>query len=193
MAISVNIPEEISDYKEKILFGLTTRQLGFGALSLGTAIGTALICTKLLHLPIEISGYIIILCTIPPLALGFVEKDGMPFEQYFSLWWQHYMGQNVLVYDVELMIDDPYFSNQSENIERSLKDAIRNAQKTFRRSRTISRIPECQTFHISTTQSCKAARKRAKAEIKAAQQEYRKAKQSEKATAESRSSAQKFR
>ena len=60
MAISVNIPEEITDYKEKIIFGLTTRQLGFGALSIGVAIGAALVCTKLFHLPIEISGYIII-------------------------------------------------------------------------------------------------------------------------------------
>ena len=191
MAISVNIPEEITDYHEKILFGLTTRQLGFGALAIGVAIAAGAICTRLLHLPIEIAGYVIMFCAVPPLALGFFQTDGMPCEQYAKLWWAHHMGQNVLIYNTDLTIDDPYFKDQaaleeSPKERRSIKYVVQSIQAKRKRARAFAAGPaECHSsaINISTKKSCARSRAAARKTIKAALAEGRAKEQREKTAA----------
>lgn len=84
MAIEVNVPIEIDDYKEKILFGLTVRKL----LCLTAAIICGIVCGVVCvssGMDISTAGYVIMLCAGIPLAFGFVTIKGMSFERYLQL------------------------------------------------------------------------------------------------------------
>lgn len=82
--IAVRIPEEIRKYKEKILIGLTARQLI-------AVILTALICVPLYwfgmdYIPEDTLSWLIILIAVPLLAIGFLSFNGMPMEKFFVAW-----------------------------------------------------------------------------------------------------------
>lgn len=82
--IAVRVPDEIRKYKEKILLGLTARQL------LST-IGASLICVPLYfygknYLSEELISWLIILTAIPMLSIGFVKFNGMPMEKFAIVW-----------------------------------------------------------------------------------------------------------
>ena len=44
--ISVSVPKEISDYKEKVIFGLSLRQLVCGVIAVGVAVATGLLLVQ---------------------------------------------------------------------------------------------------------------------------------------------------
>lgn len=54
--ISVSVPKEISDYKEKVIFGLSLRQLVCGVIAVGLAVATGLLLVQVLGLSIDIAG-----------------------------------------------------------------------------------------------------------------------------------------
>lgn len=81
--IEIKIPKEITDYKEKFLFGLTVRQLVSAVVALA-------ICVPLFifgkdYLGEDLVGWIIVLVAIPVFAFGFFRYDGMPFEKFLAL------------------------------------------------------------------------------------------------------------
>ena len=81
--IEIKIPKEITEYKEKFLFGLTVRQLVSAVVALA-------ICVPLFifgkdYLGEDLVGWIIILVAIPVFAFGFFRYDGMPFEKFLAL------------------------------------------------------------------------------------------------------------
>ena len=81
--IEIKIPKEITDYKEKFLFGLTVRQLVSAVVALA-------ICVPLFifgkdYLGEDMVGWIIILVAIPVFAFGFFKDDGMPFEKFLAI------------------------------------------------------------------------------------------------------------
>ena len=81
--IEIKIPKEITDYKEKFLFGLTVRQLVSAVVALA-------ICVPLFifgkdYLGEDLVGWIIILVAIPVFAFGFFRYDGKPFEKFLAL------------------------------------------------------------------------------------------------------------
>ena len=78
--IAVRIPDEIKKYKEKIVWGLTARQV----ISLLLA---AFICVPLYwygrdFIPEDVLSWIIILIAVPIGAIGFFRFNGMPMEKY---------------------------------------------------------------------------------------------------------------
>lgn len=84
--IAVRIPEEIRKYKEKIVFGLTARQL------ISTLI-TLFICIPLYWfgrniIPDDILSWLIIAISMPLLAIGFLKYNGMPMEKFFIVWFK---------------------------------------------------------------------------------------------------------
>lgn len=88
MSIEVNIPVEIDEYKEKIIFGLTLRKLIWGSVTIICAVLSSWVYVWILHIPITIAGYLIFLTVIPPLAIGFIPIKGMPVEQYLRLYFR---------------------------------------------------------------------------------------------------------
>lgn len=199
MAISVPIPKEITEYEEKIMFGLSIRKLVCFSLAVVLGIGTYFLCTKVFGLTMDTTSYIIIIEALPLMALGFIKKDGMPFEQYFALLIRHKTGRNQLSYEIELLIDD-LPDPENETIERKSKyawifeketGAAGSKYKLSRKERKAqSAIRECKIFEI-TKKSRKRKSKATRRTIKAAQQEYRAAKRRAKKAAKKGRSSEK--
>lgn len=79
--ISVRIPDEVRTYKEKIVAGLTARQLICTILSLG-------ICVPLYYfgkniIPEDILSWAIIIIALPLLSVGFLKFHGLTMEKFF--------------------------------------------------------------------------------------------------------------
>ena len=81
--IEIKIPKEITDYKEKFLFGLTIRQLVSAVVALAICIPLFIFGKD--YLGEDLVGWIIILVAIPVFAFGFFRYDGMPFEKFLAL------------------------------------------------------------------------------------------------------------
>lgn len=81
--IEIKIPKEITEYKEKFLFGLTIRQFL-------SALAALAVCVPLFvfgknYLGEDVIGWIIILIAVPIFAFGFFKYDGMPFEKFLGM------------------------------------------------------------------------------------------------------------
>lgn len=172
MAISVPVPKEITEYKEKIILGMSGRQLIFSGIAVVLAVGIGALC-YLMGMDITIIGYIIILAASPLMALGFIRKDNMPFEKYLFLVLRSKMGQNLLTYKTELLIDMLPTSN-TKNIpaERKVKHGSIQKNANGKSRRSVGECSQC----AGATQGGKDKRKVTLRKIKATRQEYRAAK-----------------
>ena len=93
--ISVSVPKEISDYKEKVIFGLSLRQLVCGVIAVGLAVATGLLLVQVLGLSIDIAGYIIMVEVVPLMALGFVRPRGGHLRNLRGcIWTPNWAGTN---------------------------------------------------------------------------------------------------
>ena len=81
--IEIKIPKEITDYKEKFLFGLTVRQLVSAVVALAVCVPLFIFGKD--YLGEDLVGWIIILVAIPVFAFGFFRYDGMPFEKFLAI------------------------------------------------------------------------------------------------------------
>ena len=79
----------IRDYQEKIIFGLSIRQLGFTSLAVAVGIGSYFVLTHLLSVPLSIASYCIVAVCAPFMALGFIRIHGRTFEQHLLLVYRH--------------------------------------------------------------------------------------------------------
>lgn len=80
--VVIKIPEEINKYKEKVVFGLTARQLVCVILALVLAVPTYLNTRSIVGE--DIAQYLIMIVGSPFIIIGFFTKNGMTFEKY--LW-----------------------------------------------------------------------------------------------------------
>lgn len=78
--MKAEIPPEITEYKEKMFFGLTVRQLICAGIGLGLAIPTGMFGSK--FLPSDVVQYAVVLEIIPCAAIGWLRINDMPFEKY---------------------------------------------------------------------------------------------------------------
>lgn len=77
------IPREIRDFKEKLVLGLTGRQLIAVILALIICVPTYIWGRPLLG--DDVASWICILAATPSLMFGFYKKNGMTFEQYVKV------------------------------------------------------------------------------------------------------------
>lgn len=163
MAIEVDIPVEIEDYEEKILFGLSLRQLLCLAGAVVLSIGSYFVATKVFGLSMDAASYLIILEALPLMCIGFIRKDGQPFEKYFALFLRQKIGNNKLF----------YASGPNIGGVEPVATAERGQHHVHiwnYRAKNEKRIREA-SIYIPTPAIRKRARKKAIARIKAAQKE----------------------
>lgn len=176
MSIEVRIPKEITEYKEKILFGLSIRQLLCFTVAIVCGVGTYILASKFLGT--DFASYLVIIEVMPVFAVGFVKKNGFPFEKYAALMFNHKFGTNKRGYGTSLLID--MLKKESDNTENKKKRSISkdvSATKTKnKKTKDISR--ECESFEV-TKKGRKRKSKEAIRQIKAARQEYRRKKQAD--------------
>lgn len=148
---------EITEYREKFFLGLSLRQLAcFAAASL-LAIATCFVTLHWLHMDIQVVSYIVMVEVLPFLGLGFIRRDGYPFEKLVKIYWA-------------------WHSQNPEVPIRPYKECRYVQKKRTRRS------VECE-FYCRRDE--KAARKGRKEKVKAAAQirkEIRKGRRAERST-----------
>ena len=77
--IEVKIPAEIQEYKSKLVFGLSVRQIIaiIGALAVGVPLGVL----GNGHIPGDILSWLVIISVVPFAGWGFLTFKGMRFEE----------------------------------------------------------------------------------------------------------------
>jgi len=164
MAIEVRIPKEITEYQEKILFGLSIRQLISFAIALTAGVATYLLTAKLWG--DDLAGYIVIVEVMPIFAIGFIRINGFSFEKYLGLMIRHMFGYSRRRYCTQLLIDEVGAGKMAK------EKARRHINAGIEKEGTRKVIRECFEVEI-TTKSRQRARKKAIREIASARKEYR--------------------
>ncbi len=81
--IEVRVPEEIEDYKEKIIMGMSIRQLISVGIALLCGVPTFLILNKFING--DVATYATMLVVVPAFCVGFFKKDGYNFEIFLKV------------------------------------------------------------------------------------------------------------
>ena len=78
---------EITEYREKFFLGLSLRQLACFAAAAVLAIATCFVCLHWLHMDMRVVSYIVMVEVLPFMGLGFIHRDGYPFEKLVKIYW----------------------------------------------------------------------------------------------------------
>lgn len=101
MAIRVKVPKEIKDYQEKLMGGMSVRQLVFFVLAVLISVGVTAYCVLVLHMSVDTAGYIVIPILIPIVAFGWIRKEGMPLEKYGKIILNYYSKTGIRIYQTK--------------------------------------------------------------------------------------------
>ena len=182
MALDVDIPLEINDYQEKIVFGMSLRQLVCSVLAVVLGIGTYFLCTKMFNMTMDSASYVIIVEALPLMAFGFIRKDGQPFEKFFMLVIRQRLGNHKLpIHHKPLLQEDSNVERKSSYAWIFEKESTGSGKPVLSKQerRAEARIREAIIFTADKTSS-QRKRQKTRAKIKAAQKEYGAAKRREK-------------
>lgn len=122
------IHKEIKDFKEKILMGLTVRQLICTIIALIIGIPTYLLCSK--YFSDDTASWLCIIALIPPVLIGYYKKNGLTFEKYSIVWFRF----NVLVpqkrkYKSTNFFEDLFNSNSAPKKSKKRTNVIKTTKK----------------------------------------------------------------
>ena len=92
MSLETRIPKEINDYREKLVFGLSARQLGAVGVAVAVVGATAAVMHGLLGIDLKIVEYVLILEAMPIVAVGFLRPKSLDFEDFATVWCHHRFG-----------------------------------------------------------------------------------------------------
>lgn len=108
--VKVRIPKDIiNDYKEKILFGLSIRQLVSLAIGLPIVILVNFYLSQI-SLNSDLKSIILFVVVLPIFLFGFYKKRGMYFEQYIVLFIKYKLDKQIVLYESRLFVD--YFLDE---------------------------------------------------------------------------------
>ena len=96
MSIEVRVPEEIKDYKESIIAGLSIRQLACGAVAFVCGVPTFLL---LRNINMDLATYATMAAVVPAFCIGFIRKGGYTFEKYLKIKLKAVFGRNRRKYE----------------------------------------------------------------------------------------------
>ena len=93
----VKVPKEIKEYEEKLVLGLSTRQILWGVLAIVSSLisffGFKFIVGE------EFASWITMFIGIPMFACGFLDYQGMPMSKFLKIVWNYYRKKQILTYD----------------------------------------------------------------------------------------------
>lgn len=85
MSLRVKIPKEITTYQEKIVFGLSGRQLICSVIALTLSIGSGYLLSAVLKQDSGTVGWVIILIVMPVVIVGWLKPNGFYIEDYIKI------------------------------------------------------------------------------------------------------------
>lgn len=157
--LMTDIPKEITDYKEKIILGFTIRQIICLVVAILVGFAVFAVSTFGFGLSFDKSTDIVVPFTLPFLAVGFVKRNGYPFEKYLMIMIKYHLGTKKRTY-------------KSAALLKQNEVKVKNDRKDFNQERQGS-YSEAQGLKVTkktSRQNCK----RAKAEAKKSRYELRK-------------------
>lgn len=161
MPIEVEIPLEITDYKRKVILGLSLRQLATLPIAIVVSILSFIILVNKLGMTIDNASWFIMLLAVPPLSIGFLQPNGEPFERWFLRKLHRLLEPQKLYYSTDM--------NTSE------KEVTHHVPKKEKRSCECVWICNCSCINASDRKRRrKEIAKRLKAEQKVYKQKKRK-------------------
>lgn len=103
-SIEVRVPEEIMDYKESIIAGLSVRQLICGSIALLCGIPTFFL---LKNINDDLALYSTMIVTIPAFCVGFIKRDGYNFETFMKIRLCNFFSKSKRGYEINSDSDLP--------------------------------------------------------------------------------------
>jgi len=198
MSIEVRIPKEIKEYKEKIIFGLSFRQL------ISVFVG-GVIClgTYFLIKPIvgtDLASDIIIFEALPIFAFGFIKVRSFNFETYAKIFIKHKLTNNKRTYENKIYRENlredenkksakkevNKFEFVGENEETDQRRTIGRTEKIIRIRKRIKRAKK--EFEEVTKRKEAEEFDKSKEQFERAKKQYQKARKSKGKKAKTRES-----
>ena len=96
--LTVTIHKDVTEYKPKVIGGLSMRTLVCLGAAIGFAVAFGLLCTLVLKIDVDSVMYIVWIAAAPPALLGFYQPHGLPFEKFAALWAAHNARPQLLLY-----------------------------------------------------------------------------------------------
>ena len=103
MPLEVKVPKEITDYREKIMFGLSVRQLICVIIASVLCIVTYFTIKPFIGN--DLAGYFVLGEAMPIMGVGFLRINGFTFEKYIMIILKHEFSRQIRVYKTELSVD----------------------------------------------------------------------------------------
>lgn len=103
MPLEVKIPKEITEYREKIIFGLSVRQLFCVAIAVIICMMTFFAVKPFIGN--DLAGYLVLVEAMPIMGIGFLRINGFTFEKYAMIVINHMFNQQIRVYRTRLSVD----------------------------------------------------------------------------------------
>lgn len=175
-SIEVRVPEEIMDYKESIIMGLSLRQLICGSIALGVGIPTFFLLKDINE---DLATYATMIVVIPAFLVGFIKKDGYNFETYFKIRLYNFFAKAKRGYETELQNGLPIESEEyraimqeklKEESEKKGSEKVVRSNNKAKKSKNQYR-PEFELIEV-TKKSTKRKRKAAYKSLKAKARKY---------------------
>lgn len=149
MSLEVKVPTELTEYKEKIIFGLSLRQLIFTVIAV--VMGGLSFWALYKPLGFDNASNVLVIIAAPAFAFGFINIKGYSLEKYLLIVYKH------------------RYSPQKRIYKNSISAEITH---NYKEKKDESAVPknEINITRIVTNETDKRNRQRAIANIKAAKQ-----------------------
>jgi hypothetical protein len=99
MSIEVRVPDEIADYKESLVAGLSIRQLVCGGVALLCGVPTYLLLHNFSQ---DLATYATMLVVAPSFCVGFIKRDGYPFEVWLKIRIYNFLSKSKRGYETDV-------------------------------------------------------------------------------------------
>ncbi|MDR1150172.1 MAG: PrgI family protein [Clostridiales bacterium] len=103
MPLEVKIPKEITEYREKIIFGMSIRQLICTLIAALISIITFFSIRK--YIGSDLAGYLVLVEAMPVMGIGFLRVNGFSFEKYLAIILSHLLSNQKRYYKADVSID----------------------------------------------------------------------------------------
>ena len=163
MPLEVKIPKEITEYREKLIFGLSIRQLF--CVAIATILCTITYFVVRPFIGSDLAGYLVLLEAMPIMGIGFLRINGFTFEKYVMLILKHMLGKQIRVYTTRLSVDFfDYYSDFGLGVTVSEELVSKAKEEKFARVRD----------EATDSKDAYPTRSRQKAKLKAVKREIKK-------------------
>jgi len=130
MSVEVRIPKEITEYQEKIMFGLSVRQLVCSLIAIVISVPSYIFLMN--KIGQELTGYIVIIEVVPLIAIGYLKPKGLKFEKVLIMFLEHQFGKSKRNYKTVVQVDLLEGGYESDIKKKTTQKSIRRKVKEER-------------------------------------------------------------